>query len=94
MKENMKDIYFIRQYVFSFKMNANRLKECYNIFIELGEICYNAQKLQTMLDNINCLDDQVKSCLHTSRKDHKYNILGACKYLVSEVACIFPDKYP
>ena len=40
------------------------------------------------------LDDQVKACVQTSRKDLKVDFAGSSTYISSEIACIFPEKDP
>jgi len=50
--------------------------------------------VRTLLDHIMCPDDQVKACVHTARKDFKTDFAGACTYLASEIARIFPKKDP
>ena len=50
--------------------------------------------MRTLIEHIMCPDNQVKSCVHTSRKDFKEEFSGACTYLASEHARIFPEKDP
>ena len=46
------------------------------------------------MDHIDCLDKQIKACIHTALKYQKDNFSGACTYFSRKVACIFPEKYP
>ena len=39
-------------------------------------------------------DDNLKACMYTSRKDFKADFSGACTYLASDIARIFPEKDP
>ena len=39
-------------------------------------------------------DDQFKAWVHTSIKYFKVDFSGDCTYLSSEIARIFPEKYP
>ena len=94
MKANMKELYFKRQDMFPLGNYFNRLKEFYNKLEELRQTEFELQKYRTMLYYINFPDEQVNSCVQTARKYQKDEISGACTYLTSEVARIFPEKYP
>ena len=46
---------------------------------------FEVQKVQTLLNHINCPDDQVKENIHTTMKDHKDEFSVACSYLVKKI---------
>jgi len=94
MKADLKELYFKRQDTFPFKKYVKRLKEAYTTLEDLGQPKFEKQKVRTLLDHIMCPDDQVKACVHTARKHYKDDFAGACTYLASEIARIFPDKDP
>ena len=72
-KDDLKEIYFKRQDVLPLEKYVNLLKECYNKLEDLGQTEFKAQKVWILLDHINCTDHQVETCVHTARKDHKFN---------------------
>ena len=72
----------------------NKLKEFYNTLEEINQPYFEEQKVRTLLDHIMCPADQIKSCVHTSRKDFKVDFAGACTYLSSEIARILPEEDP
>ena len=75
-KADMKDLYFKHQDVFHFDKYVNRFKKLYNNLEDLRHTEFELQKVQTLLGHINCPDDKVKECVHTTRKDHKYKFQG------------------
>ena len=48
--------------------------------------------MRTLFKHIIPPDDQVKSCIHTSRKDFKAYFAVACTYLASKFSRILPEK--
>ena len=80
-KADLKEIYLKRQDVFPFEKYVNRLKGSYNTLEEPNQPDFEEQKVRNLLDHIMCPDDQVKSCVHTAKKDFKAEFSGACTYL-------------
>ena len=60
-KDDLKEIYFKQQYVFPLDKYVNLLTECYNKLEYMGYPDFEAKKVLTLLDHINCTDYQVKA---------------------------------
>ena len=91
-KAYLKELYFKFQDVLTFKKYVKRIKEAYNTLEKINQYKFEEQKLKALLDHIICPYYQVKSFIHTSRKDFKSDFPGSCTYLVIEIARIFPEK--
>ena len=68
IKADLKELYLKLRDVFPFEKYVNRLKEAYNTLEALNHPYFKEQKMRNLLDHIKFPDDQVKPCVHTTRK--------------------------
>ena len=93
-KADLKKLFYRNETTFSFEKYVTKLKHIFNVMDRYAMPLYEKDKVDHLLEQINCPDAEIKMQVSICRSSHARTFEQAATYMATEIARIFPDSQP
>ena len=93
-KADLTKLFYRNETTFSFEKYVTKLLTIFNILDKYRFPVYEKDKVDYLLNKIQCPDKDFQITVNICRSSHSTNFINASTYLQTEVARIFPDSQP
>ena len=93
-KADLIKLFYRNESTFSFEKYVTKLLEIFNVHQTYNVPLYEKDKVDYLLDKINCPDKEFQIQVSIARSSHSKTFVQASTYLQTEVSRIFPEAQP
>ena len=93
-KADLIKLFYQNESTFSFEKYVTKLLEIFNLHQTYKVPLYEKDKVDYLLDKINCPDKEFQIQVSITRSSHSKTFVQASTYLQTEVSRIFPEAQP
>ena len=93
-RADLDKLHYRNESTFSFEKYVTKLKSCFNVLQKYNVPVYEEEKVQRLLDNINCPNQELKTEVSICRSSHSDTFDQAATYIATVVSRLFPNAQP
>lgn len=93
-RDDLQKLYYRNESTFSFERYVTKLKRIFNVLETYGVPMYEEQKVQYLLDKVQCPNNELKTEVRIFRSSHSRTFDEASIYIATVVSRIFPTNNP
>ena len=84
-------LFYRNETTFSFETYVTTMKSNFIILKRYNVPKHDEEKVCMLLDNMNCINAELKTEINICRLQHSNTFEDATTYLATQISCIFPD---
>jgi hypothetical protein len=91
---DLTSVFYKHESTFPFNTFINRLKKCFDTLEECGVPKHETEKVELLLDKIQCTHPEIKNQVSQCRNTHGNSFEDASVFLAGHIARVFPKNNP
>lgn len=91
---DLTSVFYKHESSFPFNIFINRLKKCFDTLEECGVPKHETEKVELLLDKIQCTHPEIKNQVSQCRNTHGNSFEDASVFLAGHIARVFPKNNP
>jgi hypothetical protein len=93
-RADLEKLFYRNETTYSFEKYITKLKQIFNVLEKYNVPVYEEQKVQYLLDKVNCPNPELKTEVNICRSFHAASFENAATYMATVVSRIFPSSQP